>query len=124
MIKHVLLVGLGGLAGSISRYLLQQTILKHYVTIFPLGTFTVNMLGSLMIGLIFGLANRYAWMSQEIRLLLAVGFMGSFTTFSTFAFDNYILLREGNYGQFGGYAIASIIASITLALFGFLIGKG
>lgn len=124
MIKQLILIGIGGMAGSISRYLIQQTIIKHYISIFPLGTFIVNIVGSLLIGLVFGLANRYEWMNQELRLLVAIGFLGSFTTFSTFAFDNYILLREGNIAQFAWYVALSLIVGLLLAWAGFIIGKG
>ena len=112
------------MAGSISRYLMQQAILRHYTTIFPLGTFAVNMLGSLLIGIIFGLASRYNWMNQELRLLLAIGFCGSFTTFSTFAFDNLQLIRDANYGQLISYALLSLVACVFLAWLGFIISRG
>jgi fluoride exporter len=121
--KEVLIVGLGGFAGSISRYILQNAIVHRFLTIYPIGTFAINIIGSFFIGVIFGLADRYAWMTQEWRLLLAIGFMGSFTTFSTFAFDNLQLLRLGNYHQLFWYISLSIIFGIALAWFGFLIAR-
>ena len=121
--KEVLIVGLGGFAGTISRYLLQNAIVNRFITIFPVGTFAINLIGSLLIGLIFGLAERYDWMTQEWRLFLAIGFCGSFTTFSTFAFDNLQLIKDGNYGQLFWYTSLSIVLSLALAWFGFIIAR-
>ena len=121
--KHLIIIGLGGMAGSVSRYLMQQAVLRHYTTIFPLGTFTVNIIGCLLIGLIFGFAERFEWMSQEWRLLLAVGFCGSFTTFSTFAFDNLQLIKDGNYYQLIGYTIASVLLGVVFVWLGFLVTR-
>ena len=121
--KEVLIVGLGGFLGAISRYLLQNAIVNRFITIFPLGTFSINLIGSLIIGLIFGLSERYQWMTQEWRLFLAIGFCGSFTTFSTFAFDNLQLLKEGNYSQLIWYTTLSFIFGVGLAWLGYSITK-
>ena len=121
--KEVLIVGLGGFLGSISRYLLQSAIVNRFITIFPIGTFSINIIGSLMIGLIFGLSERYQWMTQEWRLFLAIGFMGSFTTFSTFAFDNLQLIKDGNYMQLFWYTVLSFAVGVALAWVGYSITK-
>ena len=119
--KQLIIIGLGGMAGSISRYLLQQAVLRHYITIFPLGTFLINIFGCLLIGLIFGFADRFAWLTEEWRLLLAVGFCGSFTTFSTFAFDNMQLIKDGNYMQLLAYVLASVLIGVLFVWTGFII---
>lgn len=121
--KEVLIVGLGGFLGAISRYLLQNAIVNRFITIFPVGTFTINLIGSLVIGLIFGLSERYQWMTQEWRIFLAIGFCGSFTTFSTFAFDNLQLLKEGNYSQLIWYTGLSFVLGVGLAWLGYSITK-
>jgi CrcB protein len=121
--KEVLIVGLGGFAGSISRYLIQSAIVNRFVTIFPIGTFTINIVGSLLIGLIFGFAERYDWMNPEWRLFLAIGFCGSFTTFSTFAFDNLQLIRDGNYIQLFWYTSLSVVLGLALAWLGFIMAR-
>jgi len=121
--KEVLIVGLGGFLGSISRYLLQNAIVNRFITIFPIGTFSINIIGSLVIGLIFGLSERYQWMTQEWRLFLAIGFMGSFTTFSTFAFDNLQLIKDGNYVQLFWYTVLSFAVGVALAWVGYSISK-
>jgi CrcB protein len=121
--KEVLIVGLGGFLGAISRYLLQTAIVNRFITIFPLGTFSINLIGSLLIGLIFGLSERYQWMTQELRLFLAIGFLGSFTTFSTFAFDNLQLIKDGNYSQLIWYTALSFVFGVGLAWLGYTITK-
>ncbi len=121
--KEALIVGAGGFAGSIARYLLQNIIVSRFVTVFPLGTFVINLAGSLLIGLLFGLAERYAGFTQPWRLLLAVGFCGGFTTFSTFAFDNLQLLRDGNFVQLFAYALLSLVLGVVLAALGYFITR-
>ena len=121
--KEALIVGLGGFLGAIARYLLQNAIVNRFITIFPVGTFSINLIGSLIIGLIFGLSERYQWMTQEWRLFLAIGFCGSFTTFSTFAFDNLQLLKDGNYSQLIWYTVLSFVFGVGLAWLGYSITK-
>src|SRR6478672_9090972 len=95
MVNNLLLVGLGGGAGSIMRYLCQRWINASYLHSFPLATFLVNASGCLLIGMLYALAEKSQVMSPEVRLLLVTGFCGGFTTFSTFAFENMTLLRSG-----------------------------
>ena len=121
--KEALIVGLGGFAGSISRYLVQSVLVNRFITIFPFGTFTINLIGSLAIGVVFGLADRYEWMNPEWRLFLAIGFFGSFTTFSTFAFDNLQMIRDGNYTQLLLYISLSLVLGIALAWFGYVVTR-
>ena len=121
--KEALIVGLGGFLGAIARYLLQNAIVNRFITIFPVGTYSINLIGSLIIGLIFGLSERYQWMTQEWRLFLAIGFCGSFTTFSTFAFDNMQLLKDGNYSQLIWYTVLSFVFGVGLAWLGYSITK-
>ena len=121
--KEALIVGIGGFAGSISRYLIQSAIVNRFITIFPIGTFSINIIGSLAIGVIFGLAERFEWMNPEWRLFLAVGFMGSFTTFSTFAFDNLQMIKDGNLPQLLWYTSLSLVLGVTLAWLGFAIAR-
>ena len=122
--KEVLIVGLGGFAGSISRYLIQLAVISRFTLLFPLGTFAINLVGSLMVGLIFGYAERFQWMNPEWRLFLAIGFCGSFTTFSSFAFDNLRLLEDGNYYQLFWYVSLSLILGVALAWGGYTFARG
>lgn len=121
--KEVLIVGLGGFAGSISRYLIQLAVISRFTLLFPLGTFGINLVGSLIVGLIFGYAERFQWMNPEWRLFLAIGFCGSFTTFSSFAFDNLRLLEDNNYYQLFWYVSLSLILSVVLTWGGYSFAK-
>lgn len=120
MLRHLLIIGAGGFLGSISRYLTVYLTAKKYITSFPLGTFLVNMIGCLLIGVIFGFAQKYSWLNTEWKLFLAVGFCGGYTTFSSFAFENVELLQYGQYRTFIFYTVASIIIGL-LAVFGGLL---
>ncbi|MDZ7266372.1 MAG: fluoride efflux transporter CrcB [candidate division KSB1 bacterium] len=92
----IILVGIGGFAGSILRYLLSgyvQQLAKD--SGFPLGTAAVNLAGCLVIGLLAQLAERHGFLTMEARLLIVIGFLGGFTTFSTFTNETMNLLRNG-----------------------------
>ncbi len=98
MLKSILLVGAGGFAGSVARFLLTKFTSSEWGSVFPIGTFSVNVLGCLAIGLIYGMGLREMTHSQ-LRLLLATGFCGGFTTFSSFSLEFFILLRQGHTGM-------------------------
>lgn len=114
--KQLLLVFLGGGTGSIARYLLSK-FWNTSSTGIPYGTFTANILGSLLIGLILGWALKNNTLSSNATLLLATGFCGGFTTFSTFAYENHSFLKSGDFTLFAIYAIASFSLGI-FAVFG------
>ncbi|MFQ8804533.1 MAG: fluoride efflux transporter FluC [Alistipes indistinctus] len=80
---------------------------------FPYGTLAVNLLGCLAIGMLYGLLrDRHGWMGPELRAFLVVGFCGGFTTFSTFALENFAMLRDGNWVPAALYAGASLVLGI------------
>lgn len=112
-----LLVGAGGFLGSIARYLIAIWLTKHFPSAFPYGTFTANILGCLLIGVVYGLGQRYEWLTPELRLFIATGFCGGFTTFSSFTLENIVLLQNSNYLTFAIYAISSFTVGL-LAVFG------
>ncbi len=91
---NTLLVAIGGAIGAAGRYLIGGWAQSLVGPAFPAGTFFVNATGSLIIGIILGLSERGA-LSGEARLLLAVGLMGGYTTFSSFSYDNLGLLQDG-----------------------------
>ncbi|PKP37238.1 MAG: fluoride efflux transporter CrcB [Bacteroidetes bacterium HGW-Bacteroidetes-15] len=119
MIKNVLIVALGGGVGSVARYLLTLYIQKGSDGTFPWGTFIVNILGSLFIGLLYGLAERGHLMSTELRLLLAVGLCGGFTTFSTFANESFILIRGGEFLHMAIYTSLSVVLGFSFVYLGY-----
>ena len=120
--KQVLLVFLGGGLGSALRYVIGKAINSPASSI-PLGTFTVNMLGSLFIGLILGFALRHSTESTNTVLFLAVGLCGGFTTFSAFAFGNYELLKNGEFWNFSLYAFGSLFLGVSAVIVGIWISK-
>lgn len=114
MLRTILIVGTGGFIGSVMRYLVQVFVERGMTSTFPWGTFIANIAGSFIIGIVFALAEKGNLMSAEWRIFLAVGICGGFTTFSTFAFNNLILLKENAFGQLlwnvGGSLFFSILA--------------
>ncbi|PQB03822.1 fluoride efflux transporter CrcB [Aureitalea marina] len=115
--KNVLLVFLGGGLGSIARYGLGLYLNSSQSGI-PYGTFLANVLGSLLIGIILGFAARSQGISDQAVLLLATGFCGGFTTFSTFAYENHVLLKSGDLLSFGIYAIGSFVLGFASVFLG------
>ncbi|NMH86519.1 fluoride efflux transporter CrcB [Flavivirga algicola] len=115
--KQLLLVFLGGGFGSVLRFLIGK-YLNSAETGIPYGTFAANILGSLLIGLILGLAAKNDSLTQNQTLLLATGFCGGFTTFSTFAYENHVFLKSGDFTSFAMYTIASFVIGFLAVFFG------
>ncbi|MDO5969920.1 fluoride efflux transporter CrcB [Flavivirga aquimarina] len=113
--KSLLLVFLGGGFGSVLRYIIGK-YLNSTQTGIPYGTFAANIIGSLLIGIILGLAAKNDSLTQNQTLLLATGFCGGFTTFSTFAYENHVFLKSGDFTSFAIYTIASFVIGF-LAVF-------
>src|SRR6056297_1920493 len=98
MLRTILLVGTGGFIGSVLRYLVQVFVEKDLASTFPYGTLVANVAGSFVIGIIFALAEKGDLMSAEWRMFLTVGICGGFTTFSSFAYNNFTMLKENAFG--------------------------
>jgi CrcB protein len=105
--KYLVFVALGGAAGSVSRYLLSQWTQAQWQGGFPLGTLLVNLLGSCAIGVVFALLEKQV-LHPDWRGLLMVGFLGAFTTFSTFSLEAFALWESGQALQALGYVLASV----------------
>jgi fluoride exporter len=118
-LSGVLLVGLGGFAGSIARYKLGGYVLHLTVQErFPFSTLAVNVLGCLLVGILAGLAERFDLFGPETRLFLFTGLLGGFTTFSAFGMDAVFLLRRGEFWVAALYAGASVVLGVTAVWFG------
>ena len=118
----VVLVGLGGALGALVRYLLGRFIAERTHAAFPAGTFLINVTGSFLIGLLFSLAGQKL-VSQTTQLLLATGFLGGYTTFSTMCWEGKQLLQDGNL-RFGMLYLGGTLASgLLAAVLGLLLGR-
>lgn len=93
----ILLIGLAGAMGAVTRYLLSSFVTGLFGAAFPWGTFLVNAVGCFLFGVAVGLADHFELVSDTARLILLTGFMGAFTTFSTFIFDIHILFAESRW---------------------------
>ena len=120
--KNLLLVFIGGGFGSTLRYIIGK-YLNDAENGIPYGTFAANVLGSLLIGLILGFAMKNNAISQNQLLLLATGFCGGFTTFSTFAYENHLFLKSGDFTTFAIYTIASFVLGFLAVFLGLFLAK-
>ena len=120
--KQLLLVFVGGGFGSMARFVLSKYF-NNSENGLPYGTFLANTIGSLLIGFILGLALKNNSINQNQTLLLATGFCGGFTTFSTFAYENHILLKSGDFFSFFSYTIGSFILGFAAVFLGMYLVK-
>jgi len=121
MLRTILLVGTGGFIGSVMRYLVQVFVERDMSSTFPYGTLVANVLGSFVIGVVFALAGKGNLMSAEWRMFLAVGICGGFTTFSSFAYNNFTMLKENAFGPFFLNVFGSLFLGILAVYLGVLL---
>ena len=112
--KYLVFIALGGAGGAVSRYLLANWVHSLWEGHFPLGTLLVNMLGSAAIGVVFVLLER-TLIHPDWRGVLMVGFLGAFTTFSTFSLETISLWEAGHMGQAMAYMVGSAVLCVLAA---------
>jgi CrcB protein len=120
---HILLVAIGGAIGSVARYLVGVGMGRLMGMSFPWGTLTVNIVGSFAIGILTELVARRFNASAELRLLIVVGFLGGFTTFSSFSLDTMALVERGATFHAFAYVGASLVLALGAAFGGLLLGR-
>ncbi len=123
MLRNLIYIAIGGAAGSVLRYLIQTSIHKNFPNAYPYGTFLVNALGCFLVGFLISWASKEKLISEQLQLLLIVGFCGGFTTFSTFAQEGNTLLTQGKAGSAFIYIGLSVAVGMALAYLGFKLGK-
>jgi CrcB protein len=126
---NVLLVFLGGGLGSVTRYWVSQTLARQFESTIPLGTFTVNMVGCFWIGMILSVLEGYgrsphASVVPSLSLLFVTGFCGGFTTFSSFAYENSLMIEHQSYATFIVYAFSSLGLGLLATFLGIWVVKG
>lgn len=122
MFKAVLLVGIGGFFGSIARYGVTLLSNKYLHAAFPFGTFLVNVTGCFIIGILVGLVQR-SHIDNQMWLILATGFCGAFTTFSTFALETNVLIGHRQPGIALAYTLLSLVLGILLCRLGIYLAR-
>lgn len=119
----LLYIALFGGAGCVSRYLVSGWVYALAGRGLPYGTMAVNIIGSFLLGLITEASLRSAALSPELRMGLTVGFMGGFTTFSTFSFETVRLIEEGSLGAAGINIIINVVVCITFCFAGIWLAR-
>jgi CrcB protein len=113
-LRDAFAVILGAIPGALSRYYVGVWFLQQFGSDFPYGTFVINLTGCFGMGFFFTLATeRVVPLPQEIRLLVAVGFLGSYTTFSTYALDAVALIQAQRWLSVGGYWLGSAVLGLV-----------
>jgi CrcB protein len=116
---NLMLVAAGGAFGAVCRYFLGVRLFKAFGPGLPYGTFAANLLGGLLMGILVGvLALRGGADQEKWRLLLGVGVLGGFTTFSAFSLETYLMIERRTYGVAAAYSLASVTLSIGALFLG------
>jgi CrcB protein len=119
----VILIGVGGFAGAITRYLVDGWVTDAFRGAFPLGTFVINVSGSFLLGLLFAVATERAILDPAIRAPVMIGFLGAYTTFSTLMLESWRLTESGS-GALALLNIAgSVLAGLVAVVAGLAIGR-
>jgi CrcB protein len=119
----LLIIGCGGFVGAILRYLISGWVYTLSGGDFPLGTLAVNLIGSLLLGLLMGLADHLV-LHPQVMLFLTIGLLGAFTTFSTFSYETWALVEVGSYGKALLNMAGSLLLGLIAVLVGLTVGRG
>lgn len=120
---HLIYIGIFGAMGCLARYFVSGWTYALVGRSLPYGTLAVNVVGSFLLGLIMEGSLRGSLLSPELRMGLGVGFMGGFTTFSTFSFETWRLLEEGSFWQAGANILLNVVVCIVCAALGIFLAR-
>jgi len=123
VIEKYFLVFLGGGIGAVSRYGLSGLVQRVSGAAFPLGTMSVNVLGSLFIGLIISLSDRFLIITPNVKIFITIGALGGFTTFSTFSYETIALMQDGEIIAVSLNVAVTVIGCLAAAWAGIMLGK-
>lgn len=123
MFRLMLLAGAGGFVGTCCRFLMNKFFLAFWKNSFPAATFTINVLGCLIFGILFGIFTKNGVLSPKLNALFIVGFCGGFTTFSTFSFESFSLATNGEILSSLFYILISLIAGILFLWIGLMLTR-
>lgn len=122
MIVKFLFIGLGGAFGAVARYVISGLDYRLSLGLFPLSTLIINLGGSLLIGLLWWLFEVYA-VAAHVRMFIFIGLLGGFTTFSTFALENFNLMRDGEHAMVLWNVVLSNVLGIALVYVGYALAR-
>lgn len=123
LLRTLFYIATGGALGACARYLFSHAVSKTFANVqhFPIGIFVTNLVGCLLIGVIAGLVQSRSWISPALRTFLVIGFLGAFTTFSTFSHDNLLLLQKGAMLSFLINAVGQVVLGLMLVSAGYYV---
>ena len=119
----LLLIGLGGFAGAISRYLVDGFVADRTGGTFPWGTLVVNLSGSFVLGLLFAMTAERAILPADVRAPVMIGFIGAYTTFSTFMLESWVLIERGSYLPAAANLGGSVLLGLVAVFAGLTLGR-
>jgi len=122
-IYHILVIGIGGFFGAISRFIISKQLTVLLGDDFPYGTLLVNALGSFLLGFLAKYLLAHLIVSELVRVALLIGFLGAFTTFSTFSYESIMLLQEGDFFKAGVNILSNVLLCLALCFVGFQFAK-
>lgn len=121
--SRLFLIGLAGFIGTIGRYWLSGVVARRYGETFPLGTLLVNLIGCFLVGLLFYLLNERFVVNPTLRTVVLIGFLGGFTTFSSFGLQTFTLLQDGEFGLAALNLTASNFVGLVLVWAGYTLAR-
>jgi CrcB protein len=117
---NLLLIAIGGAIGSTLRYLLSSFVLRASGSLFPIGTAVVNLVGCIVFGVIVGASEQRVAIAPETRTFLLIGVLGGFTTFSSYAYESFVLLRDAQFAAAGVNIVGQVIAGLVGVWIGYV----
>ena len=115
---NIFLIAIGGAIGSVARYLFSTAVLRATGSLFPVGTFAVNAAGCFVFGVIAGAAEHRVALAPEARAFVFIGILGGFTTFSSYAFESFALIRDGQFV----WATINLVGQVLIGVAGLAAG--